>query len=177
MSENKDVWAAVTPVTAKPEVVAQTEVDEGVPFGSKTKLMNIISEVRTKFNQKPPERNGIATAPDGTKYLYYMNEDLFPFVEKILEGSNAFLDIGMSCVDGSNVMELTLSDIENGTLKTVSAATGNPNSTADFGTRVTYVPKYLLALMFGISIKTDSDAFDNSENKYEKQTNGNVANV
>jgi hypothetical protein len=76
-----------------------------------------------------------------------------------------------------NVMALTFDHYLSGSVKTVSANLGSPTSMADFGSRITYAPKYLLAIMFGISIQTDNDAFGTGINKNNQiQHEGNNTN-
>lgn len=156
-------WEDVTP-TVKQEVVADTP-EEGVPFGSQTPVMKCIIGFRKHVAENPIEMNGRATAPNGTVYAYYLSDDVLSAAMSYCESQQALLDLGMYVTEqGFNVMQLKLVDIKSGDEKVVEANLGNPQSTADFGTRITYAPKYLVAMMFGISVQTDSDAFNNGNN-------------
>jgi len=170
-------WEEVTP-TVKQEVVADTP-EEGVPFGSQTPVMKCLIGFRKHVADNPIEMNGRATAPNGTVYAYYLSDDVLSAAINYCESQQAILDLGMYVTEqGFNVMQLKLVDTKSGDEKIVEANLGNPQSTADFGTRITYAPKYLVAMMFGISVQTDSDAFNNGNNiKYGTNNNTDSSSV
>ncbi len=163
-----DPWAEVKPVkgTTTPEKVAATAEDEGSPFGSTTKVMQCIQGFRKHIVTTPIPMNGRATAPDGTVYGYYMSNDVLSVAIDYCESHGAFLDIGTYTNDnGQNIMRLSLIDLKTSDEKVVELNLGTVTNTSELGSRITYAPKYLVALMFGISVQTDSDAFNNGKTK------------
>lgn len=162
---NKKVWDEVQSVepqksTEKPKV--SDDPEEGVPFGSKSDLQKLIIAYRKHFKKTTPDKNGQATAPNGTPYSYYLSSDVFEHADEFVSQDGYMLDLHNHVSEaGHNIMQLVLEDIESGEKKVVEANLGSPNTMGDFGARITYAPKYLLAIMFGISVQTDTDAFNN----------------
>ena len=173
-AEKKVKWddvKSVAPATTQKPAVAPA-IDEGtVPFGGRTKVEEIIRQYRKHVKKSAIPKNGTAKAPDGTQYNYYLTEDVLDHADEFCEKQGAFLQSWMDVVDGNNVMGLTLEHIDSGHAKKVSADLGRPSSMADFGGRITYAPKYLVAILFGISVQTDTDAYHNGTVKSDNQTN------
>jgi len=166
-----DEVESVTPVTTEKPAVAPAIDENTVPFGGRTKVEQIIREYRKHVKKSPIPKNGVAKAPDGTQYNYFLTEDVLDHADDFCEGKGAFLQSWMEVVDGNNVMKLTLEHIDSGHAKQVSADLGRPSSMSDFGGRITYSPKYLVAILFGISIQTDTDAYHNGTVKNDNQIN------
>ena len=166
-----DDVASVAPTTTKKPEVAPDLDENTVPFGGRTKVEEIIRQYRKHVKKNPIPKNGTAKAPDGTQYNYYLTEDVLDHADEFCEKQGAFLQSWMDVVDGNNVMGLTLEHINSGHIKKVSADLGRPSSMADFGGRITYAPKYLVAILFGISVQTDTDAYHNGIIKGDNQTN------
>jgi len=167
-------WDKVESVkaTTAPAGDERPPVDNAVPFGSPTELTQAIKKIRDEWNKGTVKRNGVSVATNGDEYTYYLTEDVMDFVSAQL-GADGVIDSSMEVIDGMNVMTLTLDYYRSGEKKIVSANLGSPTSMADFGSRITYVPKYLLAIMFGISIQTDKDAFGVGvhKDKYNERRN------
>ena len=166
-------WDKVDSVKApaKKEVPEQPPVENSVPFGSPSELSKAIMEVRKAWNKADVPKNGHATTPTGNAYSYYLTDDVLDFVNQQL-ASKGYVDMSMEVENGMNIMSLTLDHYISGSSKTVRANLGSPTSMGDFGSRITYAPKYLLAIMFGISIQTDSDAFGTGINKNNQTQHG-----
>ena len=173
-----DVESVPSPeTTVKPKVAPELPADDGaIPFGSRSKIQETIRAYRKHILFSPIEKKGVATAPNGTDYNYYLTDDVFTHAYKFCDTNGAFLDSWIEVIDGDNVIILTLEHINSGQVKRVSANVGKPSSMSDFGGRITYAPKYLVALLFGISVQTDTDAFQNgtirsdNQNKNEPNT-------
>lgn len=171
--KTKAVWDEVTSVepvtsTEKPPVTDNPEA--GVPFGSKSAVQKVVVAYRKHYKENPPEKNGIAITTSGSQYNYYLSSDIFEHADEFVGKQGFILELGNYVNEGGhNVMQLILEHVESGQRKVVDANLGNPNSMADFGARITYAPKYLLAIMFGISVQTDTDANGSGRVKTEPQ--------
>jgi hypothetical protein len=164
-----DKVASVPDTSAKP-IVAPAIDEDSVPFGGIAETEQVIREYRKHVAKSPIPKNGTAKAPDGTQYNYYLTNDVFEHADAFCESRGAFLQTWIDVVDGSNVMHLTLEHLKSGQVKKVSANIGSSSSLADFGGRITYAPKYLTAMLFGISVQTDTDAYHNGTVKSDNET-------
>lgn len=157
-----NVWEETSSVVV-PEKVGDSP-EEGSPFGSRTSLMLLIQGFRKHVKENPIEMRGRATAPDSTVYGYYLSEDVLNAATDYVEANKGQLDLGMYVGhEGINVMRLQLTEISTGQTKVVEVNLGKVATTSELGARITYAPKYLVAMMFGISVQTDSDAFNNGK--------------
>ena len=165
-----DVESVAPATTEKPKVAPDLDEDT-VPFGGRSKVEEIIRAYRKHVKKNPIPKNGTAKAPDGTQYNYFLTEDVLDHADEFCEKQKGFLQTWMEVVDGTNVMKLTLEHTDSGQVKQVSADLGRPSSMADFGGRITYAPKYLVAMLFGISVQTDTDAYHNGTVKSDNVDN------
>ncbi len=163
-------WDKAETVKASPqkETKPVPPVANDVPFGSPSKLTEAIAAARAAWEKGNVTRNGVSTSPTGETYNYYLTEDVMQFFTEHFK-SSGHLDTNMRVEAGMNIITLTLDLYRDGYNKRVEANLGSPTSMSDFGARITYAPKYLLAIMFGISIQTDSDAFGTGVNKTTQQ--------
>lgn len=173
----KAVWdevASVEPKTSTEKPPVSDDPEEGVPFGSKSVVQKVIVAYRKHFRESAPEKRGQGTSPDGTVYNYYLSSDVFDHADEFVSKEGFILELHNSVVDGVNIMQLALEHINSGVQKVVSVNLGTPKSVADLGARITYAPKYLIAIMFGISVQTDTDAFGNGRVKGDEPQVQNV---
>lgn len=139
-----------------------------IPFGSMSNIQKAIIRFRKEWKTSPPPKRGKVetTIMTGEGYNYYLSEDVIDYASAFAEKNKLFLDLGTMTSDKSNETHVTLSIIdfestEIDNIKTVSISIGRPTSTAELGARITYVQKYLVGLLFGVSVATDKDAFNN----------------
>ena len=180
----KKTKAVETKATEPEWTTVANKAQNDVPFGSMSNIHKAIQQFRTVINSSPLPRNGVAQTPGIKEYRYCLSEDVVSIADKFLQSEKLFLDTGSHIADtGETVVTMTIYDYERGEgepTKMVSISIGKPASTAELGARITYVQKYLVALLFGVSIATDTDAFNNGviQEKHgnNKQTNllGNV---
>ena len=158
------------------DVLAGTPGSVDVPFRSMSNIQKAILEFRDMFRVNPPVKRGVAkpTGACGVEYNYFLTEDLMDYVNEFLGERKMFLDTETYITNtGGTAIRFTIHDYERtegDTFKYSDISIGNPASIAELGARITYAQKYLLSVMFGVSIATDTDAFSNG---VIKQENGN----
>ena len=174
-TKEKVKWDEVESVkpdnTPKPTVSQNVNDDGDVPFGGASEVEQVIAAYRQYVTDNPIPKKGVAQAPNGNQYSYYLTEDVFNHAYEFCSEKGCLLQQFMDAVDGVNVMSIQLEHLNSGYKKSVSATLGSPSSMADFGGRITYAPKYLIAVLFGISVQTDTDAFMNGQVKNDNKTN------
>lgn len=150
-----------------------------VPFNSLSNIQIAIVEFRKEFKTKPPVKRGRASTPQGEPYNYYLSEDLLDYVINFLEKRKLYLDTEtFITVSGGTGIRFTIVDYEpteGYRRKSVEMSIGNPASVAELGARITYAQKYLISVLFGVSITTDTDAFNNGKiNQNERTDNSTI---
>jgi hypothetical protein len=161
--KSKATWDAIKPVESTKKAPVADTPEKGVPFGGRSEVQKCIASYRKHFRSTPPERNGKAHAPEtGRDYTYFLSEDVFNHADDFVSEQGFMLET-MQYVDehGNNVMQLSLEHLNSQFKKVVEANLGMSKSIADFGARTTYAVKYLVAVMFSVSVQTDEDAFGN----------------
>lgn len=146
-----------------------------VPFRSLSNIQQAIKDFRKKFKTNPPVKRGKANTPSGEPYNYFLSEDLLDYVQKFLEKRKLYLDTEtFITVSGGTGIRFTIIDYERtegDTHKFSEISIGTPASVAELGARITYAQKYLISVLFGVSIATDTDAFNNGKTiEHDKQT-------
>lgn len=140
------------------KTTTKTPVKErDVPFFDKGDLSDLINEYRTHCRTNPIPQNG-----QGQMYKYVVLADFQNHIDSFLANSKAYRTSDMKVSEaGENVV---YAGIKLGTeKKSVYANIGTPKNIQDLGARITYAQKYLLSVLFGVSIQTNAD--DDGETK------------
>lgn len=157
-------WDKIKSVEASPEAKKEAEATEEsavVPFGRT--VQDLITKYRQHIKENPIEQKGKATSPEGNEYNYFLSGDVFDHAAEFCVNEDAFLEQEIRNEGDTNVfyMHISLNEEAAKHQKTVSVNLGKPQNLGDFGARITYAPKYLVAVMFGITVQTDADAYRN----------------
>ena len=148
-----------------------------VPFGSMSNIQKAIIEFRVFFRLEPPKKRGQAVAPNGTTFNYYISEDLVDYADAFLMSKKMFLDTEtFVTATGQTAMRFTIHNYERTegeNTKSSEISLGTPSSVSDLGARITYAQKYLIGSLFGVSVATDTDAFNNGVIIDKHETNRN----
>ena len=146
---------AVKKTAPKKEATLKVDKPSKIVGGTVKKEFKTLNEALFAFQGECPviPRNGQGNI-NGRDYRYATLDDVISFTRPVLQNTGLMITQPMT----GDILTTEIVHIASGEKVVSTLPLGKPERSQDLGSRITYVRRYMLASMLGLSLEPDTDA-------------------